>query len=100
LGEHRLYLFSVLIILLLGPWWPSKDKINKWKFDLPTDDPAVAIPLLAAALSVYSFFRSWQIFVTPQRNFYRLERLVLALFGPEGVALAWAAFGLGSAYGA
>jgi hypothetical protein len=37
----------VLIILVLGPWWPGQDKAHRWKLNLPTDNPAIAAYLLS-----------------------------------------------------
>ena len=53
----------VLVILVLGPWWPNPDKPRNWdwalKFDLPTDDPKIAAPLGALAMGIYSLFHAW-----------------------------------------
>jgi hypothetical protein len=96
--------FFVLIILLLGPWWPSADKAERWKLDLPTDDPKVALPLFLAAVGAFSFFLAWDAHTQPNAHFRRLLGLVAQLFGADGVAIvfmvvgvicfarAWAAF--------
>ena len=67
--------FFVLIILVLGPWWPSADKAQKWKLSLPTDDPKVAFPLLVAALAVFSFFQAWEAYSQPNPHFHRFGGL-------------------------
>ncbi len=54
----------ILIILVLGPWWPSPDNDRKWdwalKVNLPTDDPRIAAPLFKAAMGIYSLFHAWE----------------------------------------
>jgi hypothetical protein len=92
--------FCILIILLLGPWWPSVDKIGKWKFNLPTDNPRIAFPLFGATLGAYALFRAWDTYARPSQDFYRFEIPIASLFGAEGVAWAWAAIGVGCFWGA
>lgn len=94
--------FFILIILVLGPWWPSADKISKWKLNLPTDSPRIAFPLFAALLGGFSFFRAWDTYVRPNQEFRRFELFVSAQFGVtlsgSGVQWSGSCSGQGQAY--
>ena len=90
--------FLVLVILVLGPWWPSPDNYRKWdwalKLDLPTDDPKIAAPLAGAAMGAYSLFLAWSAHTQPNPKFQLIEKIVASFSGREGVALAWAIIGV------
>ena len=87
----------VLIILALGPWWPSLTNARYWawfsKINLPTDDPKIATPLFQLAMGMYSLFHAWT-HTQPNQQFHRFERLIGPLSGHEGIALAWAIIGI------
>ena len=83
------------IILVLGPWWPSRDKAQKWKLNLPTDDPRIAGILLSACVAIYAFYRAWDGYMNPDHEFVRFEKTIVALLGRDGVAAAWIVIGLG-----
>jgi len=101
LATHLAFIvFFILIILLLGPWWPSSDKIGKWKLNLPTDNHKIAFPLAGAVLGVYALFQAWDIYARPNQDFRRFEIPIAAYFGAEGVAWAWVAIGVGCFWGA
>jgi len=85
----------IAIILVLGPWWPSADKAQKWKLNLPTDDPRVAAYLLCAFLGAYAVYRAWDRYVDPNQDFMRFEKTVAALAGPAGVVAAWIIIAVG-----
>jgi hypothetical protein len=72
------------VILLFGPWWP-----NKWRLNLPTDDPRIANILLSAFVAIYAFHRAWNAYVDPEYEFVRLDRTIVALLGRDGVAAFW-----------
>ena len=48
--------FFAIIIAILGPLWPSKEKIENSKLNLPTDNPKVAFPLFMVGVSLMSFY--------------------------------------------
>ena len=87
--------FFILVILVLGPWWPSAEKAQKWKLDLPTDDSKIALPLFAAAMGAFSFFQAWDAYTEPNQHFHRFEVFIARILGAEGVALVWLVVGLG-----
>jgi hypothetical protein len=79
----------IAVILVLGPWWPSANKAQKWKLNVPTDDPRVAGYLLSAVLGLYASYKAWDRYVDPNDEFIRVERTIAALAGPGGVVAAW-----------
>ena len=95
--------FLVLIILVLGPWWPSPDKPRNWgwalKLDLPTDDPKIAAPLASAAMGIYSLFHAWE-HTQPNPRLHGFERIIGPWSSHEGIALAWAIIGVSCFVGA
>ena len=99
-GTLPILAFSIGAILLLGPWWPSADKADKWKLNLPTDDPRVAGILLAVSVAIYAFYRSWDAYINPDHDFRRLEKTIVALLGRDGVSAFWIVIGLGCLGGA
>ena len=87
--------FFVLIILILGPWWPNEENTSKWKLRLPTDDPRIAFPLLGGIVGLYAFYKAWDTFSSTGHDFHRFEKIVAAFAGPNGVAVAWVLIGIG-----
>ena len=93
----------ILIILVLGPWWPSPDNDRKWdwalKVNLPTDDPRIAAPLFKAAMGIYSLFHAWE-HTQPNPQLHRFERIIAPWSSHEGIALAWTIIGVSCFVGA
>lgn len=83
-------IFFILIILVLGPWWPSPDKVEKWKFDLPTDNRNVAACIFGVIYFGYSFYTAWEIYMQPPKVFKRIFGLIAAIDGVNGVIAFWA----------
>lgn len=92
--------FFALVIAVLGPLWPSKEKVENSKLRLPTDDPKVAYPLFMAGMSLLSFFFAIDAWVSPQPAHGKLAKTVYSLFGNDGVVVFWALLGLLGAVGA
>lgn len=83
----------VLTILVLGPFWPSQENIErwskKWRFQLPTDDPKVAIYAVNFLGAAYGFYKAWDTHENPTRELGRYESTALAVFGINGVIAFW-----------
>jgi len=77
-------LFFIGAVLVLGPWWPSK-----WRLNLPTDDPRVATIFFCAFVTAYSFYRAWTAYMDPGHELARLEKTIFALLGSDGVTAFW-----------
>jgi len=91
----------MIIILVLGPFWPSKEKIENSKFNLPTDNPKVAVPLFMVGLSLMSFYLAVNEWLSPSETHRRMVKTVYSLFGSTGVIVFWILIGficLGGAY--
>lgn len=96
--------FFVLIILVLGPWWPSQENIEhwskKWKLQLPTDDTQVAIYIANLLGAAYGFYKAWDRYTNPTTELWRFEKTAYALAGTSGVVAFWAFLALAClAYG-
>ena len=91
-----LFLF---VILVLGPLWPNPDKPRNWdwalRLNLPTDDPKIAAPLGGLALGIYSLYHAWEHTQPNPPEFYRFERIIGLFSSHAGIALVWAAIGVG-----
>lgn len=94
-GTLPMLVLFIGIILVLGPWWPSGDKAQKWKLNLPTDDSRIAAILLSGCVAIYAFYRAWDGYMNPDHEFVRFEKTIVALLGRDGVAAAWIVIGLG-----
>jgi len=83
----------ILIILTLGPWWPSQENIERWgensKLNLPTDNPQVAICVINYLWSAFAFYKVWHTYTEPTKEFYKYERTVFAIAGTNGVIVFW-----------
>lgn len=83
----------VLTILVLGPFWPSQENIarwtKEWKFQLPTDDPKVAIYVANLLGAAYGFYKAWDTYENPTRELWRYERTAFAVSGIKGVIAFW-----------
>lgn len=90
----------ILIILVLGPWWPSPGNTSKWKLGLPTDNPKVAVYLLPAAFGLVSLCLSWSVYTDPNHKPYRIEKIIAVPFGNSGVAIFWLMVGFSCLWGA
>ncbi len=82
-----------LIIVVLGPCWPSQENIDrwteKWKFQLPTDNQQVAVYVanyLGAALCLY---KAWGTYTNPTKELWRYEKTPFAIAGINGVIAFW-----------
>jgi len=94
----------VIIILILGPFWPSQENIDrwmkKWKFNLTTDDKQVAIYVANYLGSIFSFYHAWDTYVNPTNELWRHERTAFAVAGINGVIAFWIILGFAClAYG-
>jgi len=96
----------VAIILLLGPWWPSPENIEKLalssksKFNLPTDDPAVAAKTLGFIMGCVALYYAWSRYSNPSAEVGRKLQLIYAAFGNEGLIAISLLFGFGCFYAA
>lgn len=83
----------ILIILVLGPWWPSQDNISRWaqnsKLRLPTDDPEVAIYVVNFLGAAYSLYKAWDIYINPVKDLWGFEKTAFAIAGTNGVIASW-----------
>lgn len=90
--------FPTFIILIFGPLYPTPQKMARWsqksKMDLPTDDPAVAMPVLCFFLAANFFYIAWDRYDDPDAPLHRLEKLAYALSGHDGVIGFWAIAGV------
>jgi len=87
-----LALFAVIIVVL-GPLWPSKEKIENSKRTLPTDNPKLAMPLFMAGLAIVSFYFALNEWTSPTHSHSRLSTAVYFLFGSTGVMIFWVLLG-------
>jgi len=91
-GLTLLTLF-VLVILVLGPWWPSPENILRWgensKLRLPTDDPQVLNYVSSYIFAVWGFYEAWHMYSEPTKELWGLERTVYAIAGVNGVIAFW-----------
>lgn len=85
--------FIVLIILLLGPWWPNQENIerwtHKWKLQLPTDNPQVASYVVNFLCAAYGFYKAWETYEKPTKTLWRLEKTAYSIAGIHGVIAFW-----------
>ena len=88
-----LVLFAI-IFAVLGPMWPSKEKLEKLKLNLTTDNPRLAYPLLMAALSLGFFIFAADAWVAPSQSYTRLVAVAYSMFGNNGVVGFWVILGL------
>lgn len=83
----------VLIILILGPCWPSQENIERWgarsKWHFPTDDPKVAIYVANYLVAGFGFYRAWVIYAHPTEKLWSKEYAVFAIGGINGVIAFW-----------
>jgi hypothetical protein len=87
--------FIILIILVLGPWWPSEENMSKWKLNLRTDQPKLAALLLSIIFVCVCFYFAWDAYMQPQQKFHRLIlKSIAESFGPEGVVAFWMVGGI------
>lgn len=96
--EHTglfLLLFSIMFLLILGPFWPSQRNLNKWSdfFDRhPVASGSIGYFILAVTGAAISANCMQFADNHPSR---KSLRLVYDLLGQEGVALIWFIFGVG-----
>ena len=82
-----------LIILVLGPCWPSQENLdhwtNKWKFQLPTDNPQVAIYVANYLGTALCLYKAWDSYANPTKELWRYEKTAFAIAGINGVITFW-----------
>lgn len=93
-------IFFAIVIAVLGPLWPSKEKTEKLKLNLPTDNPKVAYPLFMAAMSLASFLFAAEAWLYPSQSHTRLVAAAYSLFGNNGVIGFWTILGFIGVIGA
>lgn len=83
----------VLVILVLGPWWPNEENMARWsqkqKLDLPTDDPKVARRILSFLGVAVCLFMAWAHYTNPAAELWRIEKTIHAIAGTNGVVAFW-----------
>jgi len=84
---------SLLIILILGPWWPSQENVDrltqKSKLRLPTDNPQVAIYVFNFLCAAYSIYKAWDVYSNPVKELWQFEKTAFAIAGINGVIAFW-----------
>ena len=91
---------AVLVILILGPWWPSVEKIERAKATLNrvTGLPN-ATPVVVNVLGgLFALYEAWDSHAHSSREVFRLERAIAAIFGPDAVPVAWLVLAVGCAW--
>jgi uncharacterized protein YacL len=81
----------IFIIVVLGPLWPSKAKMQRWAaaLDRATGIPNVTPIVVNALGAVYSLYMVLNTYAHPNREFHRFERPIASVFGADGVMIAW-----------
>jgi hypothetical protein len=93
-----------LIIVVLGPCWPSQENIARWskilKFTLPTNNPQVAIYVANYLCTAFCLYKAWDTFTNPTKELWRHEKTAFAIAGISGVIAFWVLLALAClAYG-
>jgi len=77
----------------LGPWWPNQENIErwtqKWKLELPTDNPQVARYVVNFLFAAYGFYKAWETYENPTKTLWRFERTAYTIAGINGVIAFW-----------
>jgi hypothetical protein len=87
--------FLILIIIVLGPCWPSQENLDrwseKWKFDLPTDNPQAALYVFNVLGAIYGFYKAWNAYAIPiqAKDLWRIEKTAFTVAGVNGVIAFW-----------
>ena len=93
------FILFTAFILLLGPFWPSEENLEKWaqnsKFNLPTDNPAVALYVLNFCAALFSLYMAWSRYAYPPTDLWRHEKVVLMISGQTGLVVSWLVVALG-----
>lgn len=92
--------FFAIIIAVLGPLWPSEERIENSKLKLLTDNPKVAYPLFMVGVSLMSFYFAVDAWLSPGKSYSHLAATAYSLFGNEGVIGFWIVIGFLSLVGA
>ena len=91
---------SIGIVLVLGPLWPSANKIQKVKafFDrltgLPNSTPVIANVICAC----YATYKIWDTYAHSPSSFAGFERTLARTFGPESVPVGWFFIAVGAVW--
>lgn len=99
--------FLLLIILVLGRWWPGARKRKDDPVDLATEPvisigpvklkvlaPLSAYPTLLLIVSVLPFYSAWDVYSHPRETYRQLFKTIYESFGNEGVVVANLVMGL------
>ena len=86
--------FFALVIAVLGPFWPSKQKLENSAFTLPTDNPKLAKFLLGLGATLISFYFALKEWLSPSQSHGPLTKTVHSLLGDTGVATFWLIIGI------
>jgi len=91
---------ALFVILILGPWWPSAEKIERAKTSLNhVIGIPNATPVVVNVLGVlFSLYEAWDSYAHPSREAFRLEKIIAALFGPGVIPIAWIFLAVGCAW--
>lgn len=87
-------LLITFIILLLGPMWPSKEKMENLKVNLYTDNPKLAVPLFMVGIALVSFYFALSEWMSPSQSHSRWVKTAYSLFGSPGVVAFWSLLGV------
>ncbi|MBK8744246.1 hypothetical protein [Propionivibrio sp.] len=86
-------LVLALIIIVLGPCWPNQENIDrwteKWNFQLPTDNPKVAIYVANYLGTALCLYRAWHVYTDPTKELWRYEKTAFSIAGINGVIAFW-----------
>lgn len=99
-SDLPLLVLFVIIIAVLGPLWPSLEKLDNSKFDLPTDNPKLAASLFMGAMGLSSFYFALDSWLVPNQSQMKLSKSIYVLFGNDGVVIFWVLVGMACLGGA
>jgi hypothetical protein len=91
---------ALLVILVLGPFWPSANKIERAKaiLDRVTGLPN-ATPVVVNVLGgLFALYEAWDSYAHSPREALRIERTIATLFGSGAVPVAWLFLAAGCAW--
>jgi hypothetical protein len=87
----------IFIILVLGPWWPTQERVRNLPvvLDRMTGIPNATPILVNAVCAVYAVYRAWETVTHPGRDLHSFEKPIFFLLGTTGVMAAWVLIGVG-----
>lgn len=91
---------AVVVLLILGPLWPSAGKIERGKsiLDRVTGLPDATPVMVNVVGGVFSLYEAWYSYTHTSRELHRFEKPIAALFGPNVVPIAWLLLAAGCAW--